>query len=321
VDESFSHFWKGEGQIYPVRSGMACLVLLALGLIVGAQPAVEKITQRGFLGVMVSSASEGQTGVMVSDVTPGSPAAQFGLKKGDRIFKFANEEARDVERFLPLVAAKKPGEKIALDIVRDGKDEKLTVTLGEWPAREATSPNLPSAHRPAFLRVQAQAVTPKLKKRLNSEVDAGAVVTEVVPNSPAAKAGLQRDDVITALDDQPVRTPSELRDAVQKAGPGKEVAIQVVRGKERRSLKATLREGAIGYFLTPGEERFPTVDVESMLDQSRRIGELERRVEELEKRLGELEKKKQSSGVLDRLPRDNSVAWLLLASKRDNADF
>jgi membrane-associated protease RseP (regulator of RpoE activity) len=117
------------------------------------------------------------------------------------------------------------------------------------------------------------------------------VVTEVVANSPAANAGLNRDDVIVAVDDQPVKAPADLREAVQKAGPGKEVTLQVARGAERTSLKATLREGNFGFFLTPSEERFPTIDVESMLDQGRHIRELERRVEELERRLRELEKK------------------------------
>jgi len=52
-----------------------------------------------------------------------------------------------------------------------------------------------------------------------------------------------------------------------------------------------LREGAFGQFLTPGDDRFPMLDVESMFDSARRIRELERRIEELEKRLREQDKK------------------------------
>ena len=57
------------------------------------------------------------------------------------------------------------------------------------------------------------------------------------------------------------------------------------------ALKATLGEGTFSFYLTPGQDRFPALDVESMSDQARRLRELERRVEELEKRLRELEKK------------------------------
>ena len=273
------------------RAWLVVLVLLTVGLAVQAQPGSGAEAPRGYLGILVSPA-EGGTGVVVQEVTADSPAAKAGLKNGDRIVKLGDEEVTDIDQFVRAVAAKKPGDKLVLSVRRDGKEQQLTVTLGERADRERfTFPELPGLRQPAFLGVQTQALTAELKERLHVAADAGAVITEVVPNSPAAKAGLRRDDVITAVDDRPVKGPADLRDAVQKAGPGKEVTLQVVRGKERLAIKATLREGAFGFFVTPGEDRFPTVDVESMVDQGRRIRELERRVEELEKRLRTLEQK------------------------------
>jgi serine protease Do len=104
------------------------------------------------------------------------------------------------------------------------------VTLGGRPTREDfTFPDLPGLHRPALLGVQTQTLTPELKIRLKVEVDAGAVVTAVVPNSPAVRGGLRQADVIAAIEDQPVMGPTHLHDAVRKAGPGKEITLQVVR--------------------------------------------------------------------------------------------
>jgi len=276
-----------------LRAGLiAVLLLLTVGVLAWTQPRPADATPRGFLGVLVGPAEEGGTGVVVREVTPASPAAKAGLKKGDRIVKLGDQEVSDVEKFLRTVASKKPGDKLTLVVRRDGKEQSLTATLAEPTGRVAPGfPDLRGLRRPAFLGVQTQALTPELKERLKVDTDTGIVVTEVVPNSPAAKAGLKRDDVITAVDGRPVKDATDLRDAVQKAGPGKVVALQVVRGKEKFSVKALLREGAFGFFLTPGEDRFPTVDVESMLDQGRRIRELERRIEELEKRLSALEKK------------------------------
>lgn len=277
-----------------LRSGLIAMqLLLTATLMAWAQPGIDpEAPPRSYLGISVAPVEEGGAGILVGEVTPDGPAAKSGLKKGDRVVKLGDEEVRDVEKFLRAIAARKPGDKLKLGVLRDGKEQSLTVTLGERPAREAfTFPDLPGLRRPAFLGVQTQTLTPELKKRLNVEIDAGAVVTEVVPNSPAVRAGLRRDDVITTIDDQPVKGPMHLREAVQKAGPGKDVTLQVVRGKENLSVKATLQKGTFGLFLTPGEEGFPTVDVESMFDQSRRIRELERRIEELEKRLRELEKK------------------------------
>jgi len=67
----------------------------------------------------------------------------------------------------------------------------LTVTLGERPAPERTFPDRPGVRRSAFLGVQTQTLTAELKTRLNVAVETGVVVTDVVPNSPAAKAGLE----------------------------------------------------------------------------------------------------------------------------------
>lgn len=271
---------------------IAMLLLLTFGLAAWAQPGSAPESPRAYLGILMGPAEEGSAGIVVREVTPDGPAAKAGLKSGDRVVKLGDEDVTNVEKFLTAVAARKPGDKLALGILRDGKAQQLTVTLGERPAREVPAfPDLPGLRRPAFLGVQTQALTSELKERLKVESATGAVVTEVVPDSPAAKAGLKRDDVITAVDDRPVKTPADLRDSIQKAGAGKEVALRVLRGKEQLSVKATLREGTFGFFLTPGEDRFPTVDVESMFDQARRIRELERRIEELETRLRALEKK------------------------------
>ncbi|MCS6851524.1 MAG: PDZ domain-containing protein [Gemmataceae bacterium] len=272
------------------------LLAFALMLTASASVAWAAETSRGYLGVLVAPAPEGKSGIEVKEVTPGGPADKAGLKVGDRIVKVGDQEVTDVDRFLRAVAARKPGDQLQLTIARGGAEQTLAATLGEWPDREFPPdfppfPRLPGLRRPAYLGVQTQPLTAELKERLKVAVDAGAVVTEVVPNSPAARADLKRDDVITAVDGQPVKSPEDLRELVQKAGAGKEVTLQVVRGSEKLAVKARLRPGSFGFFLTPGEDRFPSVDVESVFDPWRRIRELERRVEELEKRLRELEKK------------------------------
>jgi S1-C subfamily serine protease len=271
---------------------LALLVLLSAALASQAQLQAERQAPHGYLGVFLAPAEDGETGVLVRNVSPDSPAAKAGLKVGDRVVKVNDKDIRDVETFRSNIADHKPGDKFKLGIVRDGKEQTLTATLRERPAREtAEFPQFPGRGRPAFLGIQAQPVTPELKERLKIQADRGAVVMEIVPKSPAEKAGLKRDDVITAVDDQQIHEPDDLFNSIQKAGKGKTVTLHVMRGKESLSLKATPRDGSFGHFLTPGEERFPTVDVQSMFDQARRIRELEHRVAELEKQIRQLEKK------------------------------
>jgi serine protease Do len=282
--------------MYPtfrVRSGMVALVvLLSACLGAWAQPQREAKAPRSYLGVRLSPAEEGENGIVVREVTPDSPAATAGLKDDDRIVKVNDETVADIQSFLRGMADHKPGDKLRLGIVRDGKQQTLNVTLGERTAREgAVAPNAPNLGRAAFLGVQTQPLTPELRTRIDTQAESGTVVMDVLARSPAAKAGLKANDVITAINDQPVKAPEDLFTAIQKAGPGKTLTLHVMRGKENLSLKATLQDGSFGRFVTPGENRFPMVDVNSMTDQSRRIRELEHRIAELEKRIRQLEKK------------------------------
>jgi serine protease Do len=276
--------------LHPYRAAaITALAVLALGLTTQAQPGAPAQPQRGYLGVLLTPAPDG---VVVQEVTPDSPAAKSGLKTGDRVVKLGNDDVRDVEKFLQAVGAKKPGDKLALSVMRDRKEQNLTVTLGNWPARTTRASPMPAGGRhPGFLGVQMQEMTPEMKDRLKVEADAGVVVTEVVPDSPAAKAGLKRDDVITTIDGHGVKAPMDLHNAIQTAGAGKDVTLQVAHGKDKRTLKATLGEGTPGYFPMPGDNRLPPMDVGPMFDQSHRIRDLERRIDDLESRLRKLEKK------------------------------
>lgn len=278
------------------------LVLLLFSSAGWAQEGKAEKAAHPYLGILVSPAEGGESGIVVREVTADSPAAKAGLKSGDRIIKIEDQEVQDVERFLKTVASKKPGDKLTLRVVRAGQEQNITATLGERPGTpeppafgRPDRPGFPRGPRPAFLGVQTQPLTPELKQRLQAKTEAGVVVTEVVPNSPAAKAGLKPDDVITAVNDKTIRDPAQLRETIQQIGSGKEVTVQVARGNENLSLKAKLGEGGFGLFRPPGDERFPMLDVESLFATARRVQELERRVEELEKRVRELERKNPRS--------------------------
>jgi predicted metalloprotease with PDZ domain len=261
----------------------------------------------GFLGIMFSAAKDADHGITVHEVAPDSPALKAGLKSGDVIVKANDQEIKDTDSFLRLMEGKKPGDKLDLGVLRNGKEQQMTVTLGERPRGQEFSrddtrpfpappfPLPPGQGRGAFLGVQTEELTPDLKKQLNVDTDTGAVVTDVVPNSPAAKAGLKKDDVIVGVNDRSVKSPADLREDIQKAGPGQEVTLQVFRGKDKMTVKATPQEG-FGFFPGARENGLLGVDIESMWGQARKVRDLERRLDMLEKRLNELEKKSGSPG-------------------------
>jgi len=91
----------------------------------------------------------------------------------------------------------------------------------------------------ARLGVYYQELTPKLASALGVQASKGAVVTEIVPDGPASKSGLRKDDVITALNGQAIDGRS-LRNAVGSMTPGSTINLKVLRGSSERNYSVTL---------------------------------------------------------------------------------
>jgi len=91
-----------------------------------------------------------------------------------------------------------------------------------------------------WLGVMIQKITPDLAKALDLESDAGALVSNVVPDGPAAKAGIKRSDVIVEFDGKPIKDLSELPRVVADTPVDKAVEVVVIRDGKRKTLKATV---------------------------------------------------------------------------------
>jgi len=192
-----------------------------------------KVT-RGQLGVVVQPVTEDiaaslkmndARGVIVSQVQPGSPAEGAGLKRGDVILALNGSVVSDSNSFRNDIAGTPPGRTVTLRIWRDGSEQELRATLGEFtpeerPARptEQDSPE-PGAPDEGRLGLAVQPLTPVLAQQLGISGDTqGLAVVAVHPSGPAADVGLQRGDVIEQVNQQAVRSVAELRSAVEHAG-------------------------------------------------------------------------------------------------------
>ncbi len=249
------------------------------------------------IGVERPADNAERTGVVVSQVMPNGPAARAGLRVGDVIKKAGDKSVRTFDDLVNELNRHRPGDKIELHVRRDGKEQKLQVTL----ARREVGPEFsafPRQRPPAFLGVQTRPLTREAQEQLPKGTE-GALVTEVVPDTPAAQAGLKAGDVITALDGHPVAGPDQLREAVERAGPGKEVSLKVVRGKEHEELKARLGEARAEiqppvFGRRSGFSGLPPLPGSGAEQQ--RIQELERQVQELQRRVRDLEQRQGRAG-------------------------
>jgi serine protease Do len=93
-----------------------------------------------------------------------------------------------------------------------------------------------------WLGVSIQDVTPELAKQFSLSESRGALVTDVLENSPAAKAGLQQGDVIVSYDGKPVENPGSLRNHVAETAVGSKVKIGIIRDKKEKELEVAIAE-------------------------------------------------------------------------------
>jgi Do/DeqQ family serine protease len=96
-------------------------------------------------------------------------------------------------------------------------------------------------HR-GMIGVTAQTISPELARSLRLSSVQGALVADVSPDSPAAAAGIERRDVITAVNGAPVADSNALRNMVSQLAPGTRVELTVVREGRERSVALKLAE-------------------------------------------------------------------------------
>lgn len=191
-----------------------------------------KVT-RGQLGVVVQPVTRdiaaslrltSANGVIVSQVQPGSAAERAGVQRGDIILALDGNLITDANTFRNDIAGTPPGRTVTLRIWREGSEQELRPTLGEFvPEERAARPTEERVPEPEGndrrLGLAVQPLTPALASELgiNTETQ-GLVVGEVDPFGPAADAGIQRGDVIEQVNQQPVRSVADLRAAIDRAG-------------------------------------------------------------------------------------------------------
>jgi membrane-associated protease RseP (regulator of RpoE activity) len=196
-----------------------------------------------YLGVRVADTNDG---VVVREIVSGSPAEVAGLEIGDVIQVFDGKTIENAAQLRELIQAKAPGDTVTLTVQRSGEALDVQVTLAEQPVESrvyAVNPRRGQstfATRPYQLGVQYRELTPEIAQTEGLAVNEGAWVQEVVPDSPAADAGLQVGDVITAVDGDKVDIEHTLSDRLYAYEAQDRVNLTVVRGEETLEIGVVL---------------------------------------------------------------------------------
>lgn len=178
-----------------------------------------KVT-RGWLGVAIqpitqdlakSFGLDSEWGALVADVTKDSPAEKAGLKVGDIILEFNGRAIHEFNELPRMVAATPAGTKATLKLVRDGKQESRTVSIGVLS--EVTGEGgQPVVQEKIGMRVSE--ITRELAAKLGIKESVGVVVTDVLPNGIAEQAGILPGDVIKEINGEKIDTLTAYERAV-----------------------------------------------------------------------------------------------------------
>ena len=194
--------------------------------------------QRGRLGIAIQGVDKDLAqsfglpdarGALVASVEPGSAAEKADLQPGDVVLGVDGKQIGESADLPRVIGEKRPGTRIRMEVWRDGRSRDVVATLDELTADTLASTSAPSQVESlnADLGLSARALTEQEASQLRLR---GGLVVEGV-DGPAARAGIQRGDVILALNNQPVTSVGEFRSLLKSAG--KRFALLIQRGEAR----------------------------------------------------------------------------------------
>jgi serine protease Do len=205
-----------------------------------AKPIIEEIKRsgsvtRGWLGVQMQAITpdmedalnlKSTNGVVVADVLPDGPAAKAGLKSGDVIVGFGDQPIKSTHELAMIVANTHPGQKVNAKVLRDGKEETISVTIEKLKAEKVIASTGGGEGSNGGLGLSLAPLDKNARQQLGLGSSAtGAVVSDVKPDSPAEQKGIRSGDLIIQVDNTKVESPSDAAEAVKKAAKAGKKAV------------------------------------------------------------------------------------------------
>ena len=238
---------------------LGCLFLTSP--IVSAQEALLLKTddEGGWLGVSIQDLStalkeamdyDRDIGVLVNEVEDDSPAEEAGILEGDIIIQYDGKTIKNTGSLIRKVRATDPGDEVEIGIVRKGRDVTVTATIekkSEGYGYRFERGKKGDSHffklkekEGGWLGARLRNLTDQLGEYFGVSNGEGVLVTEVMEEGPAEKAGLLAGDVIVSYAGEETDDVDELIEAVRETEAGEGVEIEVIRNKHPRTLRAEI---------------------------------------------------------------------------------
>ncbi len=195
-----------------------------------AKPLIPQLVEhgevtRGYLGVNIQTITEDlakaleveeQSGALVSDVMPDSPAQKAGIERGDIIIDFDGHKIADSRDLPAKVAATPVGEEVKVIVRRNGKEKELAVSVGELAADDSSHGKTEGTSKGKW-GLQLHDLDDKVAAQLRIDAQQGVAIVGVEPGSVAAKAGLRKGDLIIEVNREAVDSVSKVKKQISDA--------------------------------------------------------------------------------------------------------
>jgi len=263
----------------------AVAVWLSLSLFVlafaGASLAANKTSdETAWLGVQLQALNddlkeamdmdEDADGVLIAEVVDDSPADKAGLEDGDVVTALDGEEVTSVKFLVGAIKDRSPGDRVKLEVLRDGRRKTFEVELGESDVeRQIKRIRIPDVSHleklgehanqwvqtwdveRGYLGVKIIDLNDDLGEYFKVKDGGGVLITEVLEDSPAEDAGLLAGDVVLEFDGKTVKSTDKFRKYVAEADPGEDVALVVKRKGRKKTVEVEIgqMESPMGNFM------------------------------------------------------------------------
>ena len=208
-------------------------------------------------------------GAVVTDVVDGSPAEEAGLHKDDIIIVCDGKPVHGADDVVQQIKKHQPGDKVDVTVIRDDDQRDMVVTLGRrsGDGKLSRAPQVRqkeyaftwSGDERGYIGVHLMGLNRQLGEYFGIKKGRGALITEVVEDSPAKEAGLKAGDVIVEVDSDEVADPEDVSEAIGDKEKGDKVTIAVVRDRRRLEIPVEVSERlekdeALSFYFAPDRD-------------------------------------------------------------------
>lgn len=222
---------SGQGIGFAIPSNMAKKII--------GQLQENKMVQRGWLGVTIQGLDENTAkalglaearGALIAEAIPGEPAAKAGIRSGDVVVSINGQAVEDPASLLRVVAQQPPGDKVQVQVIRQGKKRSFTVTLGARdPERLAQREAPMTEEQKAALGISLRPLDEREARALGMTHAQGLLVASVLADSEAARSDVRAGDVVLEANQQPVNSVADFQKVLREDAAQKGVILLLIR--------------------------------------------------------------------------------------------